>query len=144
MLETVLTRGTSRLGGTEGSLKQRYEHETRLLLGGLQHVAGRLRDKESITYGPFLSQMNAFKRDLEAFRSRYHSLIAASENRRLIDALMKASDLLIASAETWTGEMRSERSVKARDAAKRERATQWDTARRFIEEALANAPGSDG
>jgi hypothetical protein len=101
VLETVLTRGTSRLGGTEGSLKQRYEHETRLLLGGLQHVAAR-------------------------------------------DALMKASDLLIASAETWTGEMRSERSVEARDAAKRERATQLDTARRFIEEALANAPGSDG
>ena len=144
VLEAVLSRGTAPLAGTEGSLKQRYEHDTRLLLGGLQHVAARLRNKESISYEPFLRQMNAFKRDLEAFRSRYHSLITTSENGPFIGALLKASDLLISSAETWTREMHSKGSVEARETAKRERATQWDTARRFIEEALVNPPRSDG
>lgn len=144
LLEAVLSRVTSPLGATQESPKQRYEHETRLLLVGLQYVAARLRDKESTAYEPFLSQMNAFKRDLEAFRSRHHSLIAATENRRLIDALMKASDLLIASAETWTREISPQGSVEARDAAKQERATQWDTVRRIIEEASVNATGSDG
>ena len=144
LLEALLSRVTSPLEVNQGSLKQLYEHETRLLLGGLQYVAARLRDNESIAYEPFLSQMNAFKRDLEAFRSRYHSLIAATEKRGLIDALMKASDLLIASAETWTREMHPQGSLETRDEAKRERATQWETVRRIIEEASVNATGTDG
>jgi hypothetical protein len=145
LLEMLLSRAAPPpAGATQESLRQRYEYETRLLLGGLQYVAARLRDKESIAYEAFLAQMNAFRKDLEAFRTRYRFLMAAAEHRGLIDALMKASDLLIASAEAWTREMHPRASPEARDAARRERVTQWETVQRLIGDLSAHATGRDG
>lgn len=108
-VEGALSRQASGLTKTESSLKQRHETETRALLVGLQYLAARLKVKGNIKYELFIPQMDAFKRDLQEPARSKAALEARPE------------------------------SQKGRDVLAMERASQWETARRLIEEASAIA-----
>lgn len=121
--------------------------------------------------------MDAFRKDFEAFKNRHILLLKSAENRKLIQTLLEASGMLIASAANWRREVQSEgeaaefqrllesakkqdetersgkigatlvqheRNLRAaletRDKAATERATQWETFQRLVDQASALAP----
>ncbi len=63
------------------------------------------------TYDGFVAQMEAFRRDFEDFKSRYERLAKAGEKHKLVETLIEAGNVLIASADSWKREVQSERDA---------------------------------
>ena len=109
---------------------QSLERDTLLLLGGLQRVALRLREGGSITYDGFVAQMEAFQRDFQDFQTRYERLVKAGEKHKLVETLIEAGNVLIASANSWKREVQSER--EALELQHQVEAAKWRTADRSL------------
>jgi hypothetical protein len=109
---------------------QSLERDTLLLLGGLQRVALRLREKGGVTYDGFVAQMEAFRRDFQDFKNRYERLVKAGEKHKLVETLIAAGDMLIASANSWQREVQSERD--AMELQGRVEAAKWRAADRSL------------
>ncbi len=109
---------------------QSLERDTLLLLGGLQRVALRLTEKGGVTYDGFVAQMEAFRRDFQDFKNRYERLVKAGEKHKLVETLIEAGDMLIASANSWKREVQSER--EALELQDRVEAAKWRAADRSL------------
>lgn len=154
-----LLRLQMQLGSAKGALfasEDRFHVEYRqglqAQLGGLQRLREQLAEPE-MTYAIFAHRMDALRRQTDTFKNRYIRLLNEAETRELTQAVLRASDLLIASAQTWKDQIKAEaemaaaapngpspqlsRAQAAHDAALRQRASQWETAQRLISQAAA-------
>jgi hypothetical protein len=157
-----LLRLQMQLGSAKGALfasQDRFHVEYRqglqAQLGGLQRISQQLAEPDVMTYANFAHWMDALRRQTDTFKNRYIRLLNEAESRELTQAVLRASDLLIASAEAWKDQIKAEAEMAAltangpspqlsraqatHDAALRQRASQWETAQRLISQATAFA-----
>ncbi len=154
-LEGQLAAGRASLLAGEQKFRADYERGLRTLLTGLQQLTTQLRTGETSTLEAFSARMTKFGQDLDRFRNHYIRLVNDPSSQPLAARLFKASDLLVASAKTWKREVDAEREMSrgvasgserffkarsVRDAAAVERAAQWATAQRLVQEAATLAP----
>jgi hypothetical protein len=144
------------LFASEDRFHQEYRQGLQAFLGGLQRLSEQLVGPDAITYVMFAQQTDALKRQTDTFKNRYIRLLNEAETRELSQAVFQANDLLIASARIWKEQIKTEvdmaalapngpsmqlsRAEAAHEAALRQRASQWGTARRLIAEAALATP----
>ena len=154
-LQTQAGPAKAALFVSEDRFHQEYRQGLQAQLGALQRVSEQLVDQDAVTYEKFAPQVEALKRQTDVLRNRYIRLLNEADTRDLAKAVFQASDLLIASARTWNEQVKAERDVTewapkgpsahlsraeaARDAARTQRAGQWEAAQRLISEAAALA-----
>ena len=136
---------------SEDRFHQEYRQGLQAQLGVLQRLSEQLADRDAVTYETFTQQVDALRRQTETLRNRYIRLLNEADTRDLAKPIFQASDLLVASAQTWKDEIKAEsdmiaskgasaqlsRVEAARDTARKQRADQWEAARRLIAQAAA-------
>jgi hypothetical protein len=154
-LQIQLGPAKGALFASEDRFHQEYRQGLQAQLSGLQRLSEQLAEPDAVTYAMFAYQMGVLRRHTDTFKNRYIRLLKEAETWDISRAVFQASDLLIASAQTWKEQLKAEaemaavapngpstqlsRAEAAHDAALRQRASQWETARRLISEAAALA-----
>ncbi len=150
-LQTQAGPARAALFTNEDRFHQEYRQGLQACLGTLQRFNGQLASQDTVQYEVFARQMDTFRQQLETFKNRYIRLLNEAETRELAQTLFQASDLLIASAQTWKQQLKAEaemadliprgpspqlsRAQATRDAALKERTNQWESAQRLITQA---------
>jgi hypothetical protein len=154
-LQTQVGPAKAALFTSEDRFHQEYRQGLQAQLGSLQRLSEQLAAPDAITYAVFARQMEALKRQAEMFKNRYIRLLNEAETRELSQPVFQATDVLVASAQTWKEQIRTEadiaalaangpgaqlsRAEAAHDAALRQRASQWEVAYRLIAQAALAA-----
>ena len=154
-LQTQAGPAKAALFVSEDRFHQEYRQALQAQLGVLQRLSVQLAGPEAVTYEVFAQQMDALRRQTDTFKNRYIRLLNEPETQDLATAVFQASDLLLASAQTWKAQMRAEvditelspkgpspqlaRAEAARDTARTQRAGQWEAAQQLISQAATLA-----
>ena len=140
---------------SEDRFHQEYRQGLQGQLAALQRLSEQFAGRETLTYELFAQQMDALRRQTATLKNRYIRLLNEAETQELSRAVWQASDLLVASAQSWKDQERAELDIRelapkgastqltraeaARDAARTQRTVQWETAQRLISQAAALA-----
>ena len=141
---------------SEDRFHQEYRQGLRANLEVLQRLSGQLAGHDAVTYEMFAQQMDALRRQMDTFKNRYIRLLKEPDTKDLATAVFQASDLLLASAQTWKTQVKSEveitelaakgpgaqlaKAEAIRDTARTQRAGQWEAAQQLISQAATLAP----
>lgn len=150
-LQTQAGPGKAALFVSEDRFHQEYRQGLRAQLEGLQQLSGQLTRRDAVTYEMFAQQMDTLRRQTDRFKNRYIRLLNEPDTQDLAKAVFQASDLLIASAQTWKLEVNAEvaitelaakghstqlaKAVEVRDTARTQRLGQWEAAQQLISQA---------
>jgi hypothetical protein len=154
-LQIQLGPSKSALFASEDRFHQEYRQGLHAQLASLQWFSEQLADPDASRYDLFAQQVEAFRRQVDVFKNRYIRLLNEAETRELARAVFQATDLLMASVQTWKDQLKAEAAIaelaakgpsaqlarahSARDAAVTQRGGQWEAAQRLISQAAALA-----
>jgi len=154
-LQTQAGPAKATLFVSEDRFHQEYRQALQAQLGTLQHLSMQLAGHDAVTYEILVQQMDALRRQTDTFKNRYIRLLNEPDTQDLAKAVFQASDRLIASAQTWKTQVKAEiditeltpkgpsaqlaRAEAVRDAARTQRAGQWEAAQQLISQAATIA-----
>jgi hypothetical protein len=154
-LQTQAGPAKAALFVSEDRFHQEYRQALQAQLGALQRLSVQLAGHDVVTYEMFAQQMDALRRQTDTFKNRYIRLLNEPDTQDLAKAVFQASDVLLASAQTWKTQVKAEvditelaskgpsaqlaRAEAVRDTARTQRASQWETARQLISQAATLA-----
>ena len=154
-LQTQAGPAKAALFVSEDRFHQEYRQALQAQLGALQRLSVQLAGHAVVTYEMFAQQMDALRRQMDTFKNRYIRLLNEPDTQDLAKAVFQASDVLLASAQTWKTQVKAEvditelaskgpsaqlaRAEAVRDTARTQRASQWETARQLISQAATLA-----
>ena len=154
-LQTQAGPAKAALFVSEDRFHQEYRQGLQAQLGALQRFSEQLADQDAVKYEMFSQQVDTLRRQTDTLRNRYIRLLNEADTQDLAKALFQASDLLVASGRTWKEQVKAEldmaqlapkgpsaqlsRAEAGRDAARKQRAGQWEAAQRLISQAAALA-----
>ncbi len=154
-LQTQAGPAKAALFVSEDRFHQEYRQGLQAQLGVLQRFSEQLADHDAVKYEVFSQQVDTLRRQTDTLRNRYIRLLNEADTRDLAKAVFQASDLLVASAQSWKEEVKAERDMTAlapkgpsaqlsraeaaRDTARKQRVGQWEAAQQLIGQAAALA-----
>jgi hypothetical protein len=110
-LQTQAGPAKAALFVSEDRFHQEYRQGLQAQLGALQRLSLQLAGHDTVTYEMFARQMDALRRQTDAFKNRYIRLLNEPDTQELAKAVFQASDLLVASAQTWKAQGKAELDI---------------------------------